>query len=221
LIEALLEAVFTIVVEVVKAARRHAFPDPLPDTGWTDGVEGAPQSLPSHPLWDHEIDGQPSSHIVPSSAVRTVRPEALEAEGQHVLSYGRPAKAIAIVVSLCWVGFFVAAIFAPTEDRVIGAALMLLLILPLPLEFFGVRIAFDESGIRTRSPWRPKRMIPWSAVTWVWYAPMSQWYVVETTGFGHLRLHDGLSGTDALLSELERRGVVVFRRPDGWPPLGH
>jgi hypothetical protein len=133
------------------------------------------------------------------------------------------AYAIPIVLWPCWVWVLRAAIVAPTEDRVVAAAVVLGFLLPvlsLHLESFGVRIAFDGSGIRARSSWRPKRVIPWSAVTEVWYSPMSQWYVVETTGFGHLRLHDWLSGTDTLLSELERRGVLVVRGPDGWPTLG-
>jgi hypothetical protein len=162
--------------------------------------------------------------IAPSSAGHTVRPEAMAVDPQHVLSYDRSVKAIPIASWLCWIWFLRAAIFAPAEDRVGAAAVVLgylLLVLSLHLEFFGVRIAFDESGIRARSPWRPKRMIPWSAVTYVGYSPMARSYVVETTGFGHLRLHDWLSGTDTLLSELERHGVLVLRRPDAWPPLGH
>jgi hypothetical protein len=167
--------------------------------------------------------GEFAAAIALSLAVRSVRPAAMEVDGQHALSYGRPVKAIAIVFWLCWVGFLGAAIFAPTEDRAVAAAVVLgflLLVLSLHLEFFGVRVAFDASGIRARSPWRPKRMIPWSAVTGVWYSSMLRWYVVETTSFGHLRLHDWLSGTDTLLSELERRGVPVVRRPAGWPPPG-
>jgi enamine deaminase RidA (YjgF/YER057c/UK114 family) len=263
LIEALFEAVFTTVVEVVKAAWRHDFPDPPRDPARTDGVEVAPQSSPSHPSWDHDVDGQPSSNyamqqpplrgplvdgvsgrrtggdhltndlfraaaalagtIGLSSAVRAVRPESTEVDGQHVLSYRRPVKAIVIVFWLWWVGFVGAALFAPTNERIVSAVVVLgflLLVLSLHLEFFGVRIAFDETGIRARSPWRRKRVIPWSAVTNVWDSPMLRWYVVETTDFGQVRLHDWLSGTDTLLSELERRGVLVVRRPDGWPPLG-
>ncbi len=147
----------------------------------------------------------------------------MEVDGQHVLAYGRPMKALAVVFWLCWGGFVVAAICVPAEDRVVAAAVVLgflLLVLPLHLEFFGVRVAFDASGMRARSPWRPNRLIPWSAVTCVWYSPMSRWYVVQTAGFGRLRLHDYLSGIDALLRELERRGVPVDRRPLHDQPLG-
>ena len=87
-----------------------------------------------------------------------------------------------------------------------------LIALSLHLEFFGVRITFDASVIRVRSPWRRLRLISWSAVTRVWYSSMMRWYIVETDGFGYLRLHDYLSGTDTLLSELERRNVPVSRR---------
>jgi hypothetical protein len=56
--ELLLEAVFTIVVEAVKAAWRHDFPDAPSVPERAGGTEVAAQSLPSHPLWDREIDGQ-------------------------------------------------------------------------------------------------------------------------------------------------------------------
>jgi hypothetical protein len=155
--------------------------------------------------------------------LRTIRSTAMEVDGQHVVAYGRPMKALVLVFWLCWVGFFVAAIFAPAQDRIVAAAVVLgvlLLVLPLHLEFFGVRVTLDASGIRARSPWRPMRLIPWAAVTSVRYSPMLRWYVVETAGFGRLRLHDYLSGTDTLLSELERRGVPVARRPLHDQPLG-
>jgi hypothetical protein len=160
--------------------------------------------------------GEVVAAIALSLVVRTVRPGAMEVNGQRVLAYGRPIKALAIVFWLCWVGFFVAAIFAPAEDRVVAAVVVLgflLLALSLHLEFFGVRVVFDASGIRARSPWRPTRMIPWSAVTHVWYSPVLRWYVVETASLGCLRLHDFLSGTDTLLNELERRGMAVVKRP--------
>jgi hypothetical protein len=167
--------------------------------------------------------GELVAAIALSLVLRTIRPEAMEVDGQHVLTYGQPMKTLAIVFWLCWVGFVAAAICALAEDRVVAAAVglgFLLLVLPLHLEFFGVRVVFDASGMRARSPWRPKRLIPWSAVTRVWYSPMLRWYVVQTAGLGRLRLHDYLSGTDALLSELERRGVSVDRRPLNDQPLG-
>lgn len=148
--------------------------------------------------------------------VQTVRSTAVEVEGKRVVEYGRPMKILAAVFWVCWIGFFVAALFVPAKDRVLAAAVVigfLLLILPLHLEFFGVRVEFDAAGIRTRSPWRRKREIPWSAVNRVWFSQALQWYVVQTAGFGRVRLHIYLSGVESLLSEIEARGVSVARRP--------
>lgn len=55
--EVLVEVVFTIVVEAFKAAWRHDFPDAPSRPERAGSTEVATQSLPSHPLWDREIDG--------------------------------------------------------------------------------------------------------------------------------------------------------------------
>jgi hypothetical protein len=57
MIDVLFEAVFTIVVEAVIAALQHDFPDAPSAPERARGTEVAAQSLPSHPLWDREIDG--------------------------------------------------------------------------------------------------------------------------------------------------------------------
>jgi hypothetical protein len=148
--------------------------------------------------------------------LRTVRPAAAEVDGKFVLNYGRPMKVLAGVLWVCWLSFFVATLMVPPEVRALCVAVVLgflLLPLPLHLEFVGVRVEFDESGIRTRSPWRPKREIPWSAINQVWFSPILQWYVVQTRGFGRIRLHTYLNGVEALLTELEARGVPVRGRP--------
>ena len=146
----------------------------------------------------------------------TVRQNAAEAEGKRVLEYGRAMKVLAVVFWVGWIGLFVIALFAPAKDRVIAASLVggfLLMILSWHLEVFGVRVEFDGGGIRTRSPWRRRREIPWSAAQRVWFSHTLQWYVVQTAGFGRVRLHIYLSGVESLLTELEARGVPVARRP--------
>jgi len=146
--------------------------------------------------------------------LRAVRPTAVEVDGKRVLEYGRPMKIIAAVLGSCGAGLCAAALLAPTKDRTIAVAMVLgflLLTLPLCLEFFGVRVEFDAASIRTRSPWRRNREIPWSAVNRVWFSQALQWYVVKTDGFGRVRLHVYLNGVESLLSELEARGVPVVR----------
>jgi hypothetical protein len=56
LINAPLKAAFTVVVEFLGHAWRHDFPDPSQCPPRAAGVEVVPQSLPSHPLWDRDID---------------------------------------------------------------------------------------------------------------------------------------------------------------------
>ena len=152
--------------------------------------------------------------------LRTVRPTAHEVEGKRVLEYGRPMKLLVTVFWIFWVGFVVAALFAPAKDRVMAVAVVmgfLLMILSLHLEFFAVRVTFDAKGITSRSPWRRKREIPWSVVERVWYSQAMQWYVIQTIGFGRVRLHIYLSGVESLLHELEKRSVPVARRPSASP----
>jgi hypothetical protein len=144
----------------------------------------------------------------------TVRPTVEAIEGKRVLEYGRPLKIFVLVFWGFVVVVFAVALRASVEELPIAFALVggfILLILPLHLEFFYVRIEYDDAGIRTRSPWRRNREIPWSAVTSAWYSQAAQWYVLETTGFGRVRLHTGLNGLESILSELESRGIPVKR----------
>jgi hypothetical protein len=58
MIDALLDLVFTVVVEAIKAIWRHDFPDSPNDPERSERVAVATLDSPSHPLWDHEVDGQ-------------------------------------------------------------------------------------------------------------------------------------------------------------------
>ncbi|QDU19087.1 hypothetical protein [Urbifossiella limnaea] len=140
----------------------------------------------------------------------TARRTAEVRGGTSLLEYGRPVKVSAGAFWVLWVVVVVLSVTQPTDDPLEGAGIVLLfsaLVLSYYLEVFGVRLEFDESGIRTRSPWRAGRRIGWVEVTRVWYNPILQWHVVETTNQGRVRLHDFLSGVGSLLTELDRRGV--------------
>jgi hypothetical protein len=151
--------------------------------------------------------------LVLLTILRTVRRTPVEVDGKRVLEYDRPMKIVAAVIGACGFGLCADALLAPTRDHTTAVAVVgfLLLTLSLCLEFFGVRVEFDASSIRTRSPWRPDREIPWSAVERVWFSQAMQWYIVRTNGFGRVRLHVYLNGVESLLREIEARGVPIVR----------
>lgn len=150
-----------------------------------------------------------------SLIVNGVRAEASRVGHQRVLEYGPGPKRIALVG---WVGFAIVMgvlLFSPTADWELILWTVVLLGLPvlvLNLEFYGVRISYDAEGIQTRSAWRWPRKIPWSEVQQVWYSRPFQWYVIQTTSGGRIRLHDYLDGADSLIGELRKRGVPVKRK---------
>jgi hypothetical protein len=144
----------------------------------------------------------------------TVRCRAAVEGGARVLAYGRPLKGLVVVFWVFWAGLVSLLVARPGDDPdpLSAAALVagfFALTLALHLESFFVRVAFDESGINTRSPWRAGRHIPWSDVRRVWYSPGLQWYVVDAGRHGRVRLHDFLGGVGSLLTELRRRGIPV------------
>src|SRR5690348_15134641 len=80
----------------------------------------------------------------------SVRPHANRVEGRQVLAYGRSFRIFVIICWLCWIGLFIAALlFARAEDSMVASILVwgfFLLILPLHLEIFRVRVEFDKDG---------------------------------------------------------------------------
>jgi hypothetical protein len=155
--------------------------------------------------------------------IRTVRPRARREGEAAVVEYGRPMQLIVVVFWLSVAGGAVAATFVEPADRVVVfsiVACFLLLVLVLHLECFHVRIRFDGQGLRTSSPWRARRVIPWDAITGVTFSQMAQWYVIATRGQGRVRLHLYLSGLESLLTELRNRGFAISKglkvpsRPD-------
>lgn len=162
------------------------------------------------------VAGAVAAAIVLPLILRTVRSATREVDGELILEYARPMKLLVGIFWACWLGFAVAALFAPPKDRIMALTVVagfLLLVVPLHMEFFKVRIAFDSNGINTRSPWRAARSIPWSVVERAWFSQAMQWYVVQTKELGRIRLHVYLSGVQSFLAECEARGIPVARRP--------
>ncbi|MGV3658667.1 MAG: hypothetical protein ACO1TE_00735 [Prosthecobacter sp.] len=98
-----------------------------------------------------------------------------------------------------------AAMTARKQDilpAVLVVALFVALVLPLHLETFGVRIAWDEQNIYTRSPWRKSRTIPISSIQSCDYSASMQWYRIRTASHGIIRVSHLMSGTPSLLAIL-------------------
>ena len=79
----------------------------------------------------------------------------------------------------------------------------------LILEFWLVHITADADGIRTQSPWRSPRTIPWDDVSRVEYSKVNRWYRIHTRSHGVVRCHVWLDGLVTLLAILETRGFAV------------
>ena len=140
---------------------------------------------------------------------RAARPVARVDGSESVLEYRRVFQ---VVVVLGWllVLLLVAVAAADPSQRALAFFLIpafAAMTVYLQLEFSRVRILVGREGIRTFSPWRRPRVIPWEAVTGVRYAPLQQQHIIETDGYGLVRLPLYLSGVESLLGELGRRGV--------------
>ncbi|MCL2640132.1 MAG: hypothetical protein FWD53_04745 [Phycisphaerales bacterium] len=146
---------------------------------------------------------------------------AREVDGKRIIECGRWMNIIYGANGLFCLVMLAIPVFGPDADFegmrlrtflfALGAVL-LCFVLPAYMGGFGVRIEFDHSGIQTRSLGRPKRNIPWSAVERVWYSSATQWYTVQTQGFGRIRIYYLLDGIGSLLDKLESRGIPVTRR---------
>ncbi|HEY3898477.1 MAG TPA: hypothetical protein VGM54_07685 [Chthoniobacter sp.] len=88
------------------------------------------------------------------------------------------------------------------KPAVLVVALFGALFLPLHVETFGASITWDETNIYTRSPWRRRRTVPFTAVKSCDFSPVLQWYRIHTDGHGIVRLHAYMTGIPGLLRML-------------------
>jgi hypothetical protein len=78
----------------------------------------------------------------------------------------------------------------------------------LCLEFFCVRIEFDDECIYTFSPWRARRRIPWDAILQCRHSDLNQWYVLVLRSQGTIRVSRYMCGAEEFLAKLETmRGI--------------
>ena len=144
-----------------------------------------------------------------------VRPHAAVVGSTRLLAYGLPMKGFVCFFWIFWLVLLTGVLVSWEEDYFLPASVlsgMFLVALLFHAEIFGVRVLFDSTGIRTRSPWRRSRQIPWSSIVRARFDEAMQWYVLETKGYGRVRLPVLLSGIESLLQELEQRGVPVARQ---------
>jgi hypothetical protein len=140
--------------------------------------------------------------------LRTARREARRDFAKYVLEYGRAMRGLAAFFALICAGLAVTSLFVSSRDRIYVISMAVgftALTLPLLLEFFRVRIIFDDESIYCFSPWRPFRLIPWSAVTSRYFSQAAQWHVIETTSYGRIRLPVYLSGIQTFLETMDKK----------------
>jgi hypothetical protein len=113
-------------------------------------------------------------------------------DDSRILVYSRAVKVIVVglgAMAVAVLTFIVAMIDSgPILGWLAVIGLMVALILPLALEVFFVRIAWDDSNIYTRSPWRLPRTVPLSSVQSCDYSVKLRWYRIRTRGHGIVRL---------------------------------
>jgi uncharacterized membrane protein YfcA len=131
--------------------------------------------------------------------------------GRYVVEYRLPAK----MAGWCClaVGSFIAyaALHASVNQRVLAtyvAGLLFLVSVYIFLETQFVRIEFDDNFIYTFSPWRKRRLVPWSDVVGYSYSAVNRWHILKTRGYGSIRLSALLSGLGTMSERWENRRIV-------------
>lgn len=89
------------------------------------------------------------------------------------------------------------------------AIIATLLLSWLTLESWFSRIVLDDDGLRTRSPWRRRRSIPWTQVTECKFSQKLQRWVLDTRDFGKVRLSAMLVGADIVRGYAEQRQIPI------------
>ncbi len=126
-------------------------------------------------------------------------------EGKTWLAYGLPLKIFSILSLGFPLGGVIYLLTGEYESlyEPVGFILFFSLIsLPLVLESFLVRIAFDDESVYCFSPWRPNRRVAFSELGKPYYSEAMQWWVIPTASQGYIRLQSLISGKDALLERL-------------------
>jgi hypothetical protein len=147
---------------------------------------------------------------------RGVRSEAHSNHNSHIIQYTVNLKILIGFFWLSWLLMLSAALFLPMRvgDGRIACAMVITFFAAISLftaEIFWVRVTYDDFGITTRSPYKRNRVVPWSDVARVRFG-FAQ-YVIETSDQGRFGCSVYMDGIASWLAELERRGILVIKRP--------
>ncbi len=126
-------------------------------------------------------------------------------EGKTWLVYGLPLKIfslISLVLPLAGVVYLFTGDYDSIYEPIAFILFFSLISLPLVLESFWVRIAFDDETVYCFSPWRANRQIPFSDLGKPCYSDAMQWWVIPTASHGTIRIQNFISGKEALLERL-------------------
>jgi hypothetical protein len=159
------------------------------------------------------IGGVLATLLISWLTTRAVRAARVR-NGRYLVEYRLSVKILA------WCCFAVgllgacAASRASANQRVIavcagGAFFLGSLYLLLQTHF--VRIEFDEEFVFTFSPWRKRRLIPWSAIIGCSHSALNQCHILKTRGYGSIWLSELLSGLGIMREKWERKGVATLQ----------
>lgn len=134
-------------------------------------------------------------------------------EGQlKILEYSMPARIMGSVFVILFGAFLVFALLKakPEEIRIVWGVVgsLFLISLFIFIEFFRVKISYDQNMIYTQSPWRDSREIPWPDVSGASFSQVNKWYLLKTDHHGNIRASVYLMGISTLVEELKRRNLL-------------
>jgi len=129
---------------------------------------------------------------------------ASELRKGHVC-YGARIRAVAVLMLAIAVFIAYAALHASPSQRVVAffvAAPLLAGSVWFVVETFFVTASVSTTHLTHRSPWSGTRSIPWSAVTGYEFSSTMSWHVLETSGYGKVRLSSYMLGVDQVAEYL-------------------
>lgn len=143
--------------------------------------------------------------VITGLLLRWVSRESEEALPPGAVRYGRRMKSISLFMLA--IGSFIAyaALNASPDQR--GTAFLVATPLVLSsvwfvLEVFLVSAEVTNETLIHTSPWRGTRKIPWSAIIGYSYSSAMSWHVLETEGYGTVRLSVYMSSVDQVAEQL-------------------
>ena len=128
-------------------------------------------------------------------------------EGKQWLEYSKAFKAFSLFIVLIPCGLAFIYLSANADNKIPILMMMLLfggLGLPLFLEAFFVKIAFDDLTINCYSPWRSNRRIAFSDLQKPYFSAALQWWVIPTKNHGRIYIQTLISGAAQLLEKIEK-----------------